>query len=151
MRKCFFFLLLFAVSACSNSVYYPIGPLPATYVATEFLVQPNGGEEIDVLSLGGELKITVDPSGLTTGSLSVPPGILDVQIREKMDGYATLRIARVEFFQEADTFVRELIWVFTGTGLTVVRQVSGDNTYTITLARITTGPYRDSQRGYSGF
>lgn len=150
MKHRFLVPILIAVTlgACDDTVLRPIGALPATYVATEFLVRPEGGVEFDVLELGGELVIAVDENGSTTGVLRVPFIVFGAPFNESMAGTATLVDSRVEFFQDADTFVRDLIWTFTGTGLSVVNQVSGDRTYTITLARHPTGPYLSSQTGF---
>jgi len=150
MRHPFPALLLVVVMAigCSDTVLRPIGALPATYTAIEFFVRPMGGAEFDVLDLGGELIISVDENGTTTGLLRVPALVYGAPVIANMEGTATIADSRVEFAQDADTFVRDLIWTFTGTGLTVINQVSGDRTYTITLARSTAGPYRDTYMGF---
>jgi len=97
-------------------------------------VTPAGQSPINVLAAGGSLRITVESSGATSGSLVIPSSVTGgAQFTASMAGTAVITALTVQFEQSADTFVRDLTWSRVGILLTVTDQAAGSATYTITL------------------
>jgi hypothetical protein len=108
--------------------------LTGTYAATVFVVTPVGQAPLNVLAAGGTLSITINSSGTTSGSLNVPASVTGgTAFTASMAGTATITALTVQFSQDADTFVRDLVWSRVGTELQVVNQTAGNSSFTITL------------------
>ena len=104
------------VGACDD----PEGPDPvgAHYTASTF-VNKSDVEDVDLLALGAMLDITLWEDGTTTGTLFVPDGDEGGNDFEaSMAGTWRRNGNQVEFDQEADTFVRDLVWTDDGFQLT---------------------------------
>lgn len=97
------------LAACDSPTGVPIpAEVAGSYRAT-VLTTRAGGAVVDQLAGGTELRITLDPSGATTGRLFVPHG--DENGRDldaDLAGRWTLRGDTVRFEQQADTFVRDI-------------------------------------------
>ncbi|MGQ0701709.1 MAG: hypothetical protein ACT4PM_01085 [Gemmatimonadales bacterium] len=106
-----------------------------TYAASLiFRVTPPGGEPIDVRGPGGSLSITIRRDGTTTGSLHLPASVTGgAPFTGSMEGTAVITGLTVRFEQEADTFVRDLLWSRIEDTLVVVDQDVNGTRYTITL------------------
>jgi hypothetical protein len=110
--------------------------LAGTYVAIIFTVTPSGQAPIQVLDAGGSLRIEIAASGSTSGTLSLPASVTGgAPLNASMAGTASVTALTVEFTQDADTFVRDLLWSRVETALVVVDQPVGGAQYTITLVR----------------
>ena len=110
-------------------------PLAGTFVATSFIVTETGEPPTDVLALGGDLTITIAQNSSTTGTLNVPSELTGgSDLSFSMNGTATRTGNTVHFDQQADTFVRDLAWTFSGNTLTANETVSGVS-LAITLTR----------------
>lgn len=113
--------------------------ITGTYAAALFLVTPAGQSQINVLAAGGSLTIVIDAAGNTTGALHVPASVNGgTTLNESMAGTADIGGLTVSFNQNADTFVRDLIWSRIQISLSVTDQTVGGATYTITLNRLQT-------------
>jgi len=131
-------LALVAVVGCTGNVSDPVAPSPAagTYVATQFLVTPDGAvAPIDVLSAGGSLTVTVNADKSVSGTLHVPANVLGSEFTTSMAGTLVVGGGGVEFQQAANSFVRALTWTVGTNWFTVVNQHAGTASYTITLTR----------------
>ena len=106
-----------------------------TYLAIIFTITPSGQAPIDVLNAGGSLRINIEASGTTSGTLSVPASVTGGPLSASMAGTASVTALTVQFTQDADTFVRDLVWSRVETALVVVNQPAGTTQYTITLIR----------------
>jgi hypothetical protein len=109
--------------------------LAGTYVAIIFDVTQSGQAPIDVLAGGGSLRIKIEGSGTTSGTLSIPASVSGGPLNASMAGTASVTALTVEFTQDADTFVRDLVWSRFETALVVQDQPAGGAQYTITLIR----------------
>lgn len=107
--------------------------------ATTFTAEQDG-ETTDVLSEGGSLNLVFREDGTTGGQLLVPGGAEDGgDLDASMEGSWSLQNpdeegpVRIEIDQDADTFVRDVVWVggrdrltaseaFGGVEITVVLQ-----------------------------
>ena len=129
--------VLVAALACSGSEMVGSSTLAAgTYRADLFVVTPQGEAAIDVLGAGGSLVITIKADGTTTGSLTVPASVTGgAALNASMSGTATVTELTVTFDQEADTFVRDLTWSRVEGTISVINQVAGGASFTITLRR----------------
>ena len=129
--------LLLGSLACSGTEMVGSSTLLAgTYRADHFMVTPQGESEKDVLAAGGSLVITIEADGSTTGSLNIPASVTGgAAFNASMAGTATVTQLTVEFEQQADTFVRDLIWLRIEGKLTVINAAAGGANYTITLLR----------------
>jgi len=108
--------------------------LTGTYTASIFVVTPTGQAPINVLAAGGVLSITIAADGSTSGTLNVPASVTGgAPFIASMAGTATVTPLTVRFSQNADTFVRDLTWSRVGVALSVVDQVAGGSSFTITL------------------
>jgi hypothetical protein len=110
-------------------------PLAGTFVATSFIVTETGEPPMDVLALGGDLTITIAQDNSTSGVLTVPGEIVggsDVSL--SMAGSAIRTGNTVHFEQDADSFVRDLAWTFSGNTLNASDSDAGVS-LAITLTR----------------
>lgn len=131
----------FALAALSVATACTIGDtlgssnfLTGSYAASIFVVTPTGQAPLNVLAAGGTLSITITSSGATSGSLNVPASVTGGSaFTASMAGTATITTLTVQFSQDADTFVRDLVWSRVGSELRVVDQVAGNSSFTITL------------------
>ena len=131
-----------AVLSCSNELCgcspVPYSPIAGVWAATQFLVTPTGQPQIDALTAGGSMTITVFSDNSTGGSLSLPATVTGgAALIASMAGTATFQSnTEITFDQAADTFVRDLTWQLVGTtGLMVSNQVAGSASFSITLTR----------------
>ena len=122
-------------AACGDDLI--VAPsLAGSYRATELRATFTGQTPVDVLAAGGTLSITIDGSNATSGTLSIPASLNGgTAFTASMAGTATVTGDNVRFTQNADTFVRDLTWTRTATGLRVVSQTAGSASFTITLTR----------------
>jgi hypothetical protein len=98
-----------------------------------------GQPPIDVLSAGGSLTLTIGQDAATSGTLIIPGQLTGAEPETvSMAGLALRSEATVTFQQDEDSFVRDLSWELTTTGLRVVNQVAGSAAFTIVLTRQTT-------------
>mgnify|MGYP003577217059 FL=1 len=110
-------------------------PLAGTFEATSFIVTETGEAPMDVLALGGDLTITIAQNNSTTGTLNVPSELTGgSNLSFSMNGTAIRTGNTVAFDQQADTFVRDLAWTFSGNTLIANETVSGVS-LAITLTR----------------
>lgn len=102
-------------------------PIAGIWSATTFMSIEVGKPQADVLAQGGGLTITVSSTNRTTGSLSIPATVTGgAAVVANMVGTATvIGGAIVQFDQEADTFVRDVIWTITGNTLVSSSTFSG--------------------------
>ena len=122
---------LLLAAGCSEAVS-PEG-LAGTYVATEFTLA--GQVSGDVLAAGGNLSITLNTDGTTTGSLFVPAALNDGEdFNASLAGTFTVTDGSITFTQDADTFVRDIMWEVDGTRLRGAGTFSGV-TITVVLTR----------------
>ena len=109
---------LFLATSCNNDLSIEGDVLAGNYVATSFLVTPNGQPTVDVISKGGSLAITIAADSTTTGILSLPAGVLSPQGgTASMAGRVTQRVNGAFRFTQPteDTFIEQLDWQqFTG-------------------------------------
>ena len=109
--------------------------LAGTYEARTLTVTPAGESTIDALAAGTTLTITLVANGTTTGHLSIPASLNEgTPLEADLVGTFTLSGEHVEFTQSADTFVRDMTFVFAGSSLSSVGVFSGD-TVRVTLTR----------------
>jgi hypothetical protein len=110
-------------------------PIAGTWNATQFIITESGQQPRNVLAAGGSLTIIVSSKNSTSGSLTIPASFTGGSaVTESMAGTATVNGNSVEFNQAADTFVRDLAWIFDGNTLAAAQTVSGV-TLVITLTR----------------
>lgn len=130
-------ILLSASSACGgDDPTPPASTVAGNYVATVFTVTPNGQAPIDVLASGGSLTISISSANVSSGQLNLPASVTGgAPIVASMAGTATVTGATVQFTQSADTFVRNLTWNRSSSGLTVTAQSAGAASFTITLTK----------------
>jgi hypothetical protein len=98
--------------------------LVGRFEATTIHVDPNGSEApIDVLEeLGGEMEVTLNADGTTTGHILVPgAGEGDGDLDESLTGTFTFEedTGELSFEQGADTFVRDLTFQSVRSGGTI--------------------------------
>lgn len=129
--QCIFLSLLvlgiFAFSGC-DSTENDVG-VAGNYEANQFTVQIEG-EAVDVLSAGGFIEMTLRESGAVSGRLFIPEALTAGEENDfSLEGTYTISGDVVTFDHEADTFIRDVEWVFgNGTlrtetdGITVVLQ-----------------------------
>ena len=117
--------------ACSD----PLSPesIAGTYTATTFTL--SGQVSGDVLAAGGNLTITLNADGTTSGSMLVPASLNDgVEFNADMAGTFSLADDSLTFSQDADTFVRDLAWTVNGSRIEGAGTFS-DVTITVVLSR----------------
>ncbi len=101
-----------------------------SYVATTFTSQDSTGLT-DWLGRGASVSLTLTASGATAGHLFVPGGAENgSDLSADMAGTWTLSADTVRFSQTADTFVRNMAFVFAG------NQLSGQDSYSGTVVRL---------------
>ena len=121
--------------ACGDGPTEPAA-LAGSYRATELRATFTGQAPVDVLAAGGTLSITIGGDNATSGTLSIPASLNGgTPFTASMAGTATTSGDDVRFSQTADTFVRDLTWTRTATGLRVTNQTAGSASFTITLTR----------------
>ena len=111
------FPTLAMASACENSVSITPDELPGNYVATSFLITPQGQPVVDVIGKGGSLTINIASDSTVTGSLVLPTNVLPgLGGTASMNGTVTRRTnGNFRFNQTDDTFIEALDWQqFTG-------------------------------------
>lgn len=129
-------IVLVLLGGCRSDSTGPKLQLSGSYTAVTFFVTPVNQSKIDVLNAGGSLSIVISESGSTAGTLLIPAVLTGVTTETtSMSGKAHQSGTKVHFEQAADSFVRDLEWDLTTTGLQVVNQSVGSATFTITLSR----------------
>ena len=129
-------ILATALLACTGTEFvegttFETGTYAASLI---FRITPPGGEPIDVRAAGGSLSITFRSDGTTTGSLHVPASVTGgAPFTASMAGTAVITGLTVRFEQEADSFVRDLVWSRIEDTLVVLDQDVSGTRYTITL------------------
>ena len=105
------FLTLPLMAACGDDD--PTGPMAeaaGTYVATTF-VEKDGN--VDHLAAGLTLTLRLRESGTTSGSFFVPDGGEEGEdVLADLAGTWTREGDEVEFDHAADTFIRDVVWVY---------------------------------------
>ena len=93
-------------------------PAAGSYTAATF-VNKSDVEDVDLLALGATLDIDLRANGTTSGTLFVPDGgDGGNDFEASMAGTWTIDGDQVEFDQDADTFVRNMVWTYDGFQLT---------------------------------
>ncbi len=101
-----------------------------SYAATTFTSQDSTGLT-DWLQQGASVTLMLTASGATTGHLFVPGGAENgADLDADMAGTWALHADTVRFSQTADTFVRDMPFVFGN------NQLSGQDTYSGTVVRL---------------
>jgi len=99
-----------AVMGCDNS----LAPedVVGSYEAIRFVFS-EGFDEIDVLAAGGQLDLTLNVDGSTSGSLFIPATVTadGQEVAADLAGTFTIVEEIIRFDQAADTFVRNSDWV----------------------------------------
>lgn len=122
---------LISAVACSDPL--TPGSIAGTYTATTFTL--SGQVSGDVLAAGGNLTITLNANGTTSGSMLVPASLNDgVDFNANMAGTFSLVDESLTFSQDADTFVRDLAWTVSGSKIEGAGTFS-DVTITVVLSR----------------
>ena len=123
-------------SACENSVSITPDELAGNYIATSFLVTPNGEPTVDVLAKGGSLTINIAADSSITGLLSLPAGVLSPQGgTANMAGRVTRRTdGNFRFNQSEPTFVSALVWQ-QYTGALVTTSFLSNTQFQVTLKK----------------
>ncbi|MDT8341176.1 MAG: hypothetical protein RQ751_06660 [Longimicrobiales bacterium] len=102
-------VLLLAASCGDDGVTeVRIEDVAGSYAATQFSAEGN-----DVLAAGGSLTLTLGTNGTVSGLLRVPEGV-GGPFEADMAGTYTLAGDRITFSQQADTFVRDAEWRWSG-------------------------------------
>ena len=103
---------LLLAASCENSVSIEADVLAGNYTATSFLVTQTGQPTVNVLASGGSLTINIAPDSSTTGTLSLPAGVLGGSGgTASMNGKITqLSNGDFQFQQTENTFIRQLVW-----------------------------------------
>jgi len=103
---------LLLAASCENSVSIEPDVLAGNYTATSFLVTQTGQPTVNVLASGGSLTINIAADSSTTGTLSLPAGVLGGSGgTASMNGKITqLSNGDFQFQQTENTFVRQLVW-----------------------------------------
>ena len=109
----FLILSLSLTVGCSD----PLTPesIAGTYRASTFAL--SGGATEDVLAVGGSLTITFSAGGTTSGTLFVPAASAasgGMDFTADMAGTFTLENDSITLTQAADSFVRDLAWIYDG-------------------------------------
>lgn len=98
--------LLLPLAACDSAEDSVAG----TYAAASFSVDGR-----DVLAAGATLQMTLTEDGRVTGQLTVPESLAEGEGTDySLAGTYAQNGSRVTFAQEADTFVRDATWTYTG-------------------------------------
>ena len=132
------------IAACGGSAP-PAGPdgpdtsntpagsdVAGSYVASTFTTQDSTGVT-DQIGRGASIELVLDTSGVTSGRLFVPGGSEDgSDFDADLEGTWTLRADTVEFNQTADTFIRDMPFLF----LSDSDGLSGEETFGGTLVRV---------------
>lgn len=135
--------LLHALVACAalvaaNGCRRPTDPDPlvGTWLATTFEVAPTGQPPVNMLAAGATLGLNVANNFVVAGTLIIPPSATGtLTFTADMAGTATRTDNTVRFTQNADSFVRDLIFLLVENRLEARSQVLGANTYTLILTR----------------
>lgn len=133
-----------ALSACGDDGTGPDGIVRAdilgTFDATTFTVT-EGGSTTDLLQAGGDIELTLEGNGTTTGRIFVPEqGEGGTDLDESLAGTYAFDEAtgRVTFDQAADTFVRDVDFTAVRSGGKVLLQGTetfGTATVNVVLTR----------------
>jgi len=103
---------LLLAASCENSVSIEPDVLAGNYTATSFLVTQTGQPTVNVLASGGSLTINIAPDSSTTGTLSLPAGVLGGSGGTASMNGKVIRLSSGDFqFQQTEnTFIRQLVW-----------------------------------------
>lgn len=104
------------------------------YVATKFLAITSNAT-VDLLAVGASLTLVLTSSGTVSGALSVPDTEFGPGLSADMAGTYTTTGTTARFHQAADTFVRDMSWVFQGNTLAASGNAGGGVSVTVILTR----------------
>ncbi len=123
------------LAACGSDGFTPTTETVAgAYTATTFTITSTT-PPTDALAEGLTLEITLDSDGTTTGRLFLPGGGDNgTDIDEDLAGTWTLDGVSVRFDQNADTFVRDAVFV-AGEGTLTAEGTFGDTSVRVVLTR----------------
>lgn len=115
MRSAPLLALLFLIAwapGCDSAEDVSTDEVVGDYTATRFEADLGDGP-VDVLDLGGSLSIRLQADGNVDGLLVIPEGLAEDGESEVPFG-GTFQVSgdRVRFFHEADTFVRDAVWLY---------------------------------------
>ena len=118
--------------ACGNSTAPTMESVAGTYSIRTFTVQ-EGTTTTDLLAGGGFIWLTLSEGGATAGHVFVPGGGEDGgDLDEDLTGTWTLTGTRVSLDHEADTFLRDMTFIVSGTSLSGA-ETFGEVTITVML------------------
>lgn len=121
-------LVLLVGTACGDDGVATL--LPGGYGATTFTL--SGAVTGDVLAAGGFLQMLLQADGTTSGTLSIPASLAEgTDFEASMVGTWRQEGSVVRFSQEADTFVRDIIWEVVSE-----RQLRGQGTFSSTTITV---------------
>ena len=129
-----------ALAACENEeitepTAITMASLAGTYTATTFTTTRDGSST-NVLADGATLRITLLPTGATTGLLMVPgAGENGAAFEADLAGTFTLSDGVVSFTHAADTFVRDIDFTVAGNGSLLGTGTFDGTTITVILER----------------
>lgn len=127
--------LVVAIGACRRST--EPDPLVGTFVASTFLITPNGQGTLNVLAQGGVLGIniaTTSGSFTTAGTLILPPALTTQTVTINLMGTASRTDNLVRFVPSVPSFLTELTFTL-GVNTLTTNQTVADTTYDIVLTR----------------
>ena len=123
--------LLVAIVACGDTAAPTVADVAGIYTATSLTTQDSGGTT-NWLTQGSSLGVTLDADGVTTGHLFVPGGNdSGGDLNADLAGTWVLHGDTVEFDQVADTFVRDMPFVFADNQLTGNATFSGTTVHVV--------------------
>lgn len=127
-----------AALACGDSPTEPPASVSGSYTAVKLTVE-TGGDVVDMLAEGTELSLVLASDGTTSGTLVIPAAYSESGLEETLalDGtyeYDRNGMASVRFEMEADTFIRDILWLVQGRDLNG-HLVSGDVSIAAVLRR----------------
>jgi hypothetical protein len=113
----------------------PFGDITGYYISTSFTITPTDGSPRNVLLAGGLLRLGLEEDGSTSGELEIPAGIAGAEpVNESMAGTAIRTTeTTMGLDQPADTFVRDIVWLVSGTGTLTGSYSGADGTVEVTL------------------
>ena len=123
-------LTVSAVVACSDPFKPTTESILGMYRAESFTAD-SGGTSRDLVAAGATLELLLLPFGDVVGALNVPPNPPDTAtFYASMNGRWALAGNKVRFTQDADSFVRDVVWVADEDRL------SGDKTFGAVRVRV---------------
>jgi hypothetical protein len=135
-RTALFTSLLTVATACGDDGITDAPVDAGAYTASSFTITPDGQSEIDVLTSGGSLSITIGANNTTTGVLFLPESVTgSTALNASMAGTVARVGDQVSFVQASDTFVRDLLFTVDGAVIRATNQRAGSAVFTVVLTR----------------